>query len=102
MAVDFIEPMCEKFLADYMAGRYGFNGVLQHEAYRVISRRMRTIIRQRDLPLIVYGTHGRVIVNIEPEKLALRERQLYDEANRALTDSAFTGIRPSVVWPLAR
>ena len=96
-----------------MAGRHGFNGLITHDEYLLISRCLRRIICERDLPLQVLGTRGRVLVFIDEKKLTAEERMRYDkalevylkhpdhdEANRAATDSIGTDKPAEMVWPL--
>ncbi len=44
MAVDFVEPFCQRYLGDYVVGRYGFNGVIVHDQYLAISRCLRRLV----------------------------------------------------------
>lgn len=96
MGSEFVERMCERYLDDYMQGRYGFNGVIEHAEYLAISRCLRANVKRRRLPLKVLAMRGRVFVYFDDEQLTPEERAKSERANQLLLESVFSDSKPAI------
>jgi hypothetical protein len=97
---DFVEPWCERYLAEYVSGAHGLLGVIDHPEHVRISVCLREVIQKHSWPLRVAAAPGNIVVSIDREKLSAAQREMFDAASVQAADPVLSELRPLPDWPL--